>query len=664
MPRMKKRILLLLFSVLLFMQSFASVAPADENLPEADSGATHLTVANPTPMLGAFFTDLWTKGTSDIDIRKLIHGYDLVFWDEIDGVFRADPTVVSGIAVTENAAGDRSYTFVLQRDLCYSDGSPINAWDYAFSILFQISRQIDELGGVHSDKSCLVGFEQYTAGTAAWLSGVRVPDDYTIVFSVRADSLPFFYEFGRLSCEPMPIALVAPGVIVRDDGKGIYLANKDPAVFLPVYNTALLSETLLNSGFNYLTVSAGPYTITDWDGITAEFERNPYYKGNAYGELPLIDRLTVTLAENSSMITELESGTFDIINKATDAEAITQGIALVGEGKARMASYPRTGLSFLSFLCERRTVSSRAVRQAIAWCMDRDAVTEDYTGKFGLRVDGFYGIGQWMYRAVSGSLALPAEPPESEKDPALHMAYKRMQEEWASFSLDDLAAYTVDTDRAKALLDADGWVLNQNGVREKWVDGYITKLDLTLVYPEGNRIPEILEEHFVPYLEECGIHLTMIPLPTREIFLRYYGRESREVDGRSIDMFYLGSNFDLLFDPTTYFEYNGNPYGPPQWLYTGYADSSLYNLACAMISTEPGKVVEYMREWIAFQKKFNEELPLLPVYSNVYFDFYRPDLEGYNIAERVTWSEAILGAFLAEPKPEEETSAYPVFSQP
>ena len=632
-----------------------AISAADELSLNPEQEPTHLTVANPTPLLGAFLTDRWARGTSDIDVRELLHGYNLVFWDDIDGLFRADPVVVSAIAVTEDAAGNRSYTFSLQRDLLYSDGSPITAWDYAFSVLFRISPELRELSAVSEEMDYLVGFDQYSTGALAYLSGVRVPDDYTITFTVRADALPFFYEFGRLSCEPLPVSLIAPGVVVRDDGQGIYLANEDPFMFVPVFNANLLRETLFDSDFAYLAFSSGPYTLTSFDGVTAEFAKNPYYKGNAYGELPLIDTLTYTLAENATMVQKLRDGEFDVINKAADAEAIARGIELTGDGGFRLANYPRTGLGFLSFVCERKTVSTTAARQAIAWCMDRDAIVRDYTGTYGLRADGYYGIGQWMYRAATGAVDYPRD---AEPDAATLDA-------WNALSLDGLTAYTADPERANAILDADGWLLNASGIREKWVDGFYTQLDLTLAYPEGTRIRECLEEHFVPYLEQCGIHLTLLSLPTQQLFLRYYGRLDREVNGRPIDMFFLGSNFDLLFDPALFFTYDGNPYGPPQWLYTGYAADDLYNLAVAMRSTEPGNVLEYMQEWVAFQEKLNEQLPVLPIYSNVYFDFYRADLQNYNVAERVTWSQAILGAYLAEPEePAEETLSYPAFTQP
>ena len=56
-----------------------------------DSGIVYdydeLTVAGVTPMTGNFFCSLWGNITSDIDVRMLLHGYNLVEFQSEDGTF-------------------------------------------------------------------------------------------------------------------------------------------------------------------------------------------------------------------------------------------------------------------------------------------------------------------------------------------------------------------------------------------------------------------------------------------------------------------------------------------------------------------------------------------------------------------------------------------------
>ncbi len=623
--------------------AFAEEETALAELPD------HLTVGNTTPMGGSFFTGMWSKNTADIDVRDLLHGYDLVYWDGEDAVFRTDPSVVSGIAVTENDAGDRTYLFALQNDLLYSDGTPVTAWDYAFSVLLRISPLIEELGGVPETMDYLVGSEAYRKGMSPVLAGVRVLADRSLSITLDHEALPFFYEMGLLSCIPYPIGEIAPGVVVKDDGNGIYLANEDETVQEPVFTADLLRRTILDPQTGYAShprVTSGPYVLTAWAGDTAEFVLNPYYKGNAAGEKPTIQTLTYTATTNEMMIDALRSGELGLVNKVTRAQEIREGIALMTQGTHRMSNYPRSGLSYLSFFCEKPALASEKVRQAIAWCLDRDAFALDYTGTFGLRADGYYGVGQWMVGIVNGTITPELAPPEDETDAEAVAAYEAELKAWEELSLDDLTVYTLDVDQARTLLEQDGWILNEDGIREKTIDGETVLLDLLLLCPEVNNIAETFEELLVPNLAEAGIRLRIETVPMAEILRVAYTPGDREAD-----MIFLASNFDAVFTPAAYF---ASPDGEaPTWSFTRQEDEELFKRAVAMQKTEPGKVLEYVQHWITFQERFNETLPMLPLYSNIYFDFYVPELQHYTIAENSTWSQAIVGAYFGRDEPEE-----------
>ena len=481
--------------------------------------------------------------------------------------------------------------------------------------------------------------------------------------TLNGDYLPYFFELGLLGCNPYPISVIAPGCEVRDDGEGVYLTGP--------FNAALLESTL-NGANGYRinpSVVSGPYRLVSFDGTTAELERNDYFKGNADLELPLIEKLTYTLADNDDMEAKLVSGEFDILNKVTKAEVITAGMGEIAGGEIAMSNYPRSGLAYVVFCCEKDTVSSEAVRQAITWCMDRDAVMRDYTGNFGLRVDSYFGVGQWMYSLVNGTAAPPVDPPEDENDAEAVAEYEAALEAWAELSLDGLNSYTAVTEEeaeelaaareaaaaeaaaegkavpqrpaiitdalaeAVRLLEEDGWTLNANGLREK--DGVV--LDLTMLVPAGNTIAESFEANWIPKLAEAGIRLTLKTVAPAQISATAYADGDREAD-----MFFMATNFDIMFDPATTFEVGG------ERSITRQSDEELYELAVAMRETEPGEVLEYVQKWIAFEEKFNEALPMIPIYSNVYFDFYTSLMQNYDIAENTTWGEAILGAAKAE----------------
>ena len=737
-----KRFFALLLTATLLLASASQAAPAQNN-QETETQSTntapalsataeeqvidHLTVGNPNPLNGNFFTDLWGNVTSDQDVRALLHGYNLIRWDGEEGMFTYDPSVVRGLTVTEDAEGNRTYTFILYEDLYYSDGTQITAWDYAFSVLLQIAPEMAELGAYPAQKPQLMGFQDYVSGDAAFLTGVRVLGDFIVSFIVNNEYLPFFYELAYVQCTPYPAAVIAPGVEVRDNGMGIYLANEDDTVTEPVFTAQLLQETILDEETGYRThpgVVSGPYMLTKWDGETAEFEMNPYYKGNYKGDTPTVQTLTFSYADNATMIEDLKEGKFDLLNKVTNSEVISEGIALTAATAAamttdedadadaaedadadtdqdadagadktkaagadtaaaavledgrvvRMSNYARNGMGYVAFMCEKPALSDETVRKAMAWCMDREQIMEDYTGYYGLRVDGYYGIGQWLYRVVNGTIEPPIEAPEDETDAQAMQEYEEQVKAFEELSLEDqLTAYEVDLTEAEKLLDEAGWVKNQDGIREKQFrvledgtyvdaddasaqDGKLetVKLELTLIYPEDNHtIAESLEKNFVKNLEKAGISLTLEATPMGELLNQFYGYTER-----TADMIFLASNFDTVFDPSTYFdEVVDEETGEIThvWRNAGLADEELYESTQAMHETEPGDVLTYCQHWMDFQTRFNDVLPMLPIYSNVYFDFYCSTLQDYEIGENTSWADAIVGSYMSDEEPEEET---------
>ena len=669
------------------------VTPAENGEPE-DRGVTQtdraaapavpsvLRVANPTATKGDFFSDMFGNSTSDIDVRALLHGYNLVNWDQEQGEYVIDPSVVRSYLITLDEEGNKTYHFVLRDDLFFSDGTPITAWDYAFSWLLTISPEVEEIGGniYHADR--LLGFEDYFNGTDTALRGIRVESDREFSVTLSHDFLPYFYEVGLLICVPYPIGVIAPGCKVYDDGEGVYIADEADKTSRSGYNADKLRRTILDpaTGYNsHPSVCSGPYVLDSYDGVTCRFSRNPYFKGAWAGEVypilapeeavtedecgylvkPSIEEIEFTVADLDSLAEAFDQGSLQLVNKVSYVPAIEE---LEEKDNLRNDSYPRVGLSFVTFSYERPTVSEKAVRQAIAYCMDRDQLTYDYCGDNGMRVDGYYGMEQWEYLLVSGRTAPPVRqleegetvPEEQQGFKNLYAGdeqeYKKMVKAWKALTLKDLTQYQVNLEKANRRLDKAGWTLNSEGkpwksgkeqLRCKKIDGELVALDLTLMVPEGNHIVDTMRQNWIDNLNACGIGLTIVETPMTEL-LQSFRRETP----RTTDLIYLATNFQTVEDPSV--AYSADPSeGHVQWNNIYSDDEKLYELALDMRRTEPGDVYTYVKKWVAFQQRYNEVLPAIPVYSNYYYDFYVPELQGYNVTSHVTWSQAILYSELA-----------------
>ena len=236
--------------------------------------------------------------------------------------------------------------------------------------------------------------------------------------------------------------------------------------------------------------------------------------------------------------------------------------------------------------------------------------------------------------------------------------------------------YTVDLKKAEHLLESNGWTLNkdgepyQKGVDEyrckKMEDGTLVELNLTMMYPEGNRMADIMQNDvrtesdpapypalrddkqpdpdattFVGNLAAVGIKLTLVPEKMEDLLKSYYRQTER-----TTDMIYLATNFHVIVDPSITYS-TDDTLNHEIWNNTYSDDEDLFYRAKSMRETEPGDIFSYVGKWISFQERYNEVLPTIPVYSNIYFDFLNENLQNYYITGQVTWSQAILPAYFA-----------------
>ena len=738
----------------------------DENgnpVYEEDSAyPDELRVGHPTITKGDFFTEMFGNDTADIDVRALIHGYNLVNWDQNQGVYLIDESVVESVLVVENDIGDKTYYLGLYDDLYWCDGTPITAWDYAFSLLLMMAPEIEQIGGKIYRCEHIVGYDEYITGQLPYLNGVGVIDDHQLAITLDHEFLPYFFETGLLLCCPYPISVIAPGCKVyagqaqdlgNGYGYGIRIGNEDESIADPIFTADLLRETILDpdTGYNsHPSLTCGPYRLTDYDYKTAHFEINDYFKGawvyntlpadfqfnvqehagTGYGNLlhnshsgpniyayerydneghestiylvkPTIPRISFSVADNDTMAQDLADGTFHLVNKVVYGPTIEE---CLGNGQGRIEpvpdheveerdgpytapdmsginyqNYPRIGLAFLTFTYENPTVHDMKVRQAMAWCMDREQLTEDYCSGYGVTVDGYYGIEQWEYLICTGQMDYPinfiTDPEHADGDLrewANHVnmyatnqeEYERVRALWDMLTLDNLVHYGVydlkndpgRTDKigirkANLLLDAAEWTLNREGgayrpgvddVRCKMIDGELVALDLTMLYPRGNHIVDTIQENWLDNLAEVGIRVTLVPEDMELLLKRYYREEER-----TTDMIYLATNFHVIVDPAI--TYSTDPTANHLiWNNTYSDDEDLWYRAVNMRRTDPKDVYDYVAKWISFQERYNEVLPTIPIYSNIYFDFYTNQLQNYWITAHVTWTQAILEAYFGE----------------
>lgn len=618
---MKKILAWILTAVLLL----AAVPAGAEETGKYD----RLTVGTGTPFSGNFFSAALGNNASDQDVRRLIHGYNLVYWDSATGSYQFDSNLVSAVAASEDGL---TYTIALNEDLKYNDGTAITARDYAFSLLLLGSAALQEAAGGREDLSRILGGRAYQEGKTSVLAGFRLLGDYYFTLSIDPEYYPYFYQLKALEVSPLPVSVLAPGCTVKDNGQGVYLEGD--------LSADLLKQTLTDPEKGYMahpSVTSGPYMLTGYDGDTVILDLNPEYAEDENGEVPEIPQIVVKAVDPDRLIANLASGEIDLAVRCARADQVLNGTALLGSGDFAIKAYSRTGLSFISFCTEAGPTADVNVRKAIAHCLDKENLTTEYLGAYGTPVDGYYGIGQWMFMMANGTLV----PEEGQ------------EEAWAGLTLENIPRYELSTETAASLLDAAGWNLNDNyspfipqldTLRYREENGQLIPLSLKLYYPEGNGAGPLLEQYLTPSLASIGAQLIVEEKPFTELLQMYYGQAERDCD-----MILMATNFGDVFDPSADFDANGTDRK------TGITDPQLMELAQSLRTTTPGDAVEFCRRWLAFQEYRESVLPEIPVYSDAYLDFHIIALRNYEPGSTGSWAIAVTSAYLSDEAPEEET---------
>ncbi len=215
-------------------------------------------------------------------------------------------------------------------------------------------------------------------------------------------------------------------------------------------------------------VGSGRYILKQWDkGQQVILEANPDY----YGEAPKMKQVTILFMEEDAAFLAAQSGQVDLAyTSATYSEEEVEGYTLaaydsVDNRGLNLPAIPETTDS------EGRTVGNDftpdvLVRRAINIGVDRQEMIDHVLNGYG-------------------------SPAYSVCD----------QLPWYN----EASEVTYDPEGAAALLDEAGWVLGEDGVREK--DGVQAKMNL--LYSNGDSVRQALAADFADQMEELGIICTI-----------------------------------------------------------------------------------------------------------------------------------------------------------
>jgi ABC-type transport system substrate-binding protein len=337
--------LLRLFLVPLFVVSALGCPRADEGrLP----GHLYLRLnSNPTTLDPALITDVQGGGIS----AKLFNGL-VRFNEKLD--------LVPDIARSWKLSGDDvTYTFLLRRDVLFSNGRKITAQDFKYSFERVLTPKTKAPLTWVLDR--IEGANDFIAGKAGSVSGIRVVNDHTLKIKLTQPFGPF------LSLLAMTTAYVVPREEVER----------------------------LGQDFGTHPVGSGPYVLARWKhgqhlvfAVREDyFEGKPKLNGIFYKIIP----------EDLTAVLEFETNRLDVLEiPSSEYQRYTN------DPVWRDQVHGETGLNtyFVGLNCARPPFNDIRVRQAVNMAIDRDRVFNTVFEKRGVPAVGPIPPGLWR-RSVS-----------------------------------------------------------------------------------------------------------------------------------------------------------------------------------------------------------------------------------------------------------------------
>ena len=323
--------------------------------------------------------------------------------------------------------GTQTITYSINPDAVWSDGEPITSADFEYTAL-QI-RDGDDI----FDKT---GYDR--------ISSVDASDPQKVVVtlsSAYAGWRTLFSVYGL-----MPAHL---------------LEGKD--------RSALMSD-----GYDF---SGGPWKIDKWTrGTSVTLVPNENY----WGEKPHLDKVTfLFLPDTTAAFQALKSGQVSALYPSPQLDALSQ----IEAGLPGIKSQVDARSGNLEAIWLNNSVApfdSVAVRQALAYSIDRDAIVKRLFGSLGID-----------------------KAQQSFNTPMV-----------APFAADDFKTYTLDLDKVDELMKGDGWAKNSDGV---WAKGGETAT-FSIKTLAGNKRRDLTVQVLQSQLKDAGFEMTIDQVTPADLF--------------------------------------------------------------------------------------------------------------------------------------------------
>ena len=561
------------------------------------------------------------------------------------GDYGINKTVVKSYERIEEENGNVTFKFVINDGLKFNNGEAVTAQNFVAWTMFVTSPAGKEMGVVSATYNMLPGGLAYRNGETNVLSAVRLYDDKTFSITIaktgedgETSYLPFYYDITYASMQAVNLTYwFGEGWSVKDDGEGVYFVNADGKEF----TAETIGDTVTAGRFaTGNRVTAGPYNLVSFDQSSREIvlEVNENYNGNFEGQKPGIQKLVIVKTSEDTVMDMITTGQIQIYSQIADGSEVNAVMDLIDAGtiNSSTSQYDRAGYGYFGFACDLGPTQFTEFRQAIAYLLDRVEFAQTFCKGWGSVVHGPYCT----------AFTMTAKTDIEKK----------------------INHYDYNPEKAVELLKQAGFVYNADGSdyvdgsgevryakvteeQAKYYDSFNKVLaDGTILMPatvnwassEGNAVSALLSTMLAnsDATKAAGVSIVKTEMTFPELLNYMYRQDSYGLGGDysmpTYNMFnlatgYNGGVYDESYNWTTDPEYIEQGYNV-QHLY----DEQLDKLSMDMVyGVEPDDEATYLDLWEKYIVRWNELLPMVPLYSNIYVTVYPNTIDNY--AEDSFW---------------------------
>lgn len=561
------------------------------------------------------------------------------------GDYVINKTVVKSYERIEEENGNVTFKFVINDGLKFNNGEPVTAQNFVAWHMFITSPAGKEMGVVSATYNMLPGGLAYRNGETNVLSAVRLYDEKSFSITIaktgedgETNYLPFYYDLTYAEMRAVNLTYwFGEGWSVKDDGEGVYFVNADGKEF----TAETVGETVTAGRFaTGNRVTAGPYNLVSFDESSREIvlEVNENYNGNFEGQKPGIKKLVIVKTSDDTVMDMITTGQIQIYSQIADGAQVNAVLDLIEAGTidSSPSQYDRAGYGYFGFACDLGPAQFTEFRQAVAYLLNRVEFAQTFCQGWGSVVHGPYCTAFTMTSKTDIDKKVNHYDYNPEK----------------AVELLKQAGFVYNADGSD-YVDGSGEVRYAKVTEEqaKYYESFNKVLaDGTILMPatlnwassQGNSVSALLTTMLASSeaTKAAGISIVKTEMDFPSLLSYMYRQETNGAVGNftvpTYNMFnlatgYNGGVYDESYNWTTNPEFIEQGYNV-QHLY----DKELDKLSMDMVyGVEPGDEATYLSLWEKYIIRWNELLPMVPLYSNVYVSVYPNTIDNY--AEDSFW---------------------------